>query len=49
MTAKHVLVVDDEVDFLATYERLLRREGLLVTAAVSITARSKPWRAAAST
>ena len=36
MTVKRALVVDDEVDFLATYERLLRREGLVVTAAASL-------------
>ena len=35
-TARRVLVVDDEVDFLATYERLLRREGLVVTPAASL-------------
>ena len=36
MRGQRVLVVDDEVDFLATYERLLRREGLTVIAAPSI-------------
>jgi len=30
-----VLVVDDEADFLATYERLLRRQGYQVTVATS--------------
>jgi two-component system response regulator PrrA len=30
-----VLVVDDEADFLATYERLLRREGFEVVTATS--------------
>jgi two-component system response regulator PrrA len=30
-----VLVVDDEADFLATYERLLRRQGYEVTAVAS--------------
>jgi DNA-binding response OmpR family regulator len=30
-----VLVVDDEADFLATYERLLRRQGHIVTVATS--------------
>ncbi|MGH7300415.1 MAG: response regulator [Candidatus Rokuibacteriota bacterium] len=32
---KRVLVVDDEADFLATYERLLRRQGHEVTVATS--------------
>jgi DNA-binding NtrC family response regulator len=36
MTPRRVLVVDDEVDFLTTYERLLRREGLAVIAASSV-------------
>jgi DNA-binding response OmpR family regulator len=36
MTAGRVLVVDDEADFLATYERLLRREGLVVITASSV-------------
>jgi len=34
---RRVLVVDDEADFLATYERLLRREGFEV---VSVTTRA---------
>ena len=33
-----VLVVDDEADFLATYERLLRRQGYEVTAVSSCSA-----------
>jgi DNA-binding response OmpR family regulator len=33
-----VLVVDDEADLLATYERLLRRAGYRVTAAASLAA-----------
>jgi DNA-binding response OmpR family regulator len=33
--AKRVLVVDDEADFLATYERLLRRQGLRVVVATT--------------
>lgn len=33
-----VLVVDDEADFLATYERLLRRQGYEVTAVSSCAA-----------
>jgi CheY-like chemotaxis protein len=32
---KRVLVVDDEADFLATYERLLRRQGYEVMTATS--------------
>ncbi len=32
---KRVLVVDDEADFLATYERLLRRQGYHVIVATS--------------
>ena len=32
---RRVLVVDDEADFLATYERLLRREGFDVVTATS--------------
>jgi two-component system response regulator PrrA len=32
---RRVLVVDDEADFLATYERLLRREGYEVITATS--------------
>ena len=32
---RRVLVVDDEADFLATYERLLRREGYEVIAVTS--------------
>ena len=32
---RRVLVVDDEGDFLATYERLLRRHGFLVTMAAT--------------
>jgi two-component system, OmpR family, response regulator PrrA len=32
---KRVLVVDDETDFLATYERLLRRQGYQVAVATS--------------
>ncbi len=32
---RRVLVVDDETDFVATYERLLRREGYEVVAATS--------------
>jgi DNA-binding response OmpR family regulator len=32
---KRVLVVDDETDFLATYERLLRRQGYQVAMATS--------------
>jgi two-component system response regulator PrrA len=32
---RRVLVVDDEADFLATYERLLRREGYEVVTATS--------------
>ena len=32
---KRVLVVDDEGDFLATYERLLRRHGFLVIVATT--------------
>lgn len=36
--AHRVLVVDDEADFLATYERLLRRQGYDVIAAGSRTA-----------
>jgi DNA-binding response OmpR family regulator len=32
---QRVLVVDDEADFLATYDRLLRREGFDVIAAAS--------------
>lgn len=36
MKGDRVLVVDDEADFLATYERLLRREGLAVIAASSV-------------
>jgi DNA-binding response OmpR family regulator len=32
---KRVLVVDDEADFLATYERLLRRQGYEVVTATS--------------
>jgi two-component system response regulator PrrA len=32
---KRVLVVDDEADFLATYERLLRRQGYEVITATS--------------
>ncbi len=36
MKGKCVLVVDDEVDFLATYERVFRREGLAVIAAASV-------------
>jgi DNA-binding response OmpR family regulator len=32
---KRVLVVDDETDFLATYERLLRRQGYQVAMAMS--------------
>jgi len=32
---RRVLVVDDEVDFLATYERLLRRQGYGVVTATS--------------
>lgn len=35
MVAKRVVVVDDEADFLATYERLLRRQGYLVVVATS--------------
>ena len=35
---RRVLVVDDEADFLATYERLLRREGYEVITATSRTA-----------
>jgi DNA-binding response OmpR family regulator len=34
-TPRRVLVVDDEADFLATYERLLRREGYEVVTATS--------------
>ena len=34
-TAARVLVVDDEADFLATYERLLRRHGYQVVTATS--------------
>lgn len=33
--AKRVLVVDDEADFLATYERLLRRQGFRVVVATT--------------
>ena len=33
--AKRVLVVDDEADFLATYERLLRRQGYHVVVATT--------------
>jgi DNA-binding response OmpR family regulator len=33
--AKRVLVVDDEADFLATYERLLRRQGYRVVVATT--------------
>jgi CheY-like chemotaxis protein len=33
--AKRVLVVDDEADFLATYERLLRRQGYRVVVAMT--------------
>jgi DNA-binding response OmpR family regulator len=33
--AKRVLVVDDEADFLATYERLLRRQGFRVVVAAT--------------
>lgn len=35
MMPRRVLVVDDEADFLATYERLLRREGFEVVSATS--------------
>jgi DNA-binding response OmpR family regulator len=35
MTRGRVLVVDDEADFLATYERLLRREDFEVVTATS--------------
>lgn len=35
MMKRRVLVVDDEADFLATYERLLRREGFEVVTATS--------------
>jgi len=35
MMRKRVLVVDDEADFLATYERLLRREGFDVLTVTS--------------
>jgi two-component system response regulator PrrA len=34
-TGRRVLVVDDEADFLATYERLLRRQGYEVVTATS--------------
>jgi DNA-binding response OmpR family regulator len=33
--SKRVLVVDDEADFLTTYERLLSRQGYLVSVATS--------------
>lgn len=36
--AKRVLVVDDEYDFLITYERLLRRQGYDVVMATSLAA-----------
>ncbi len=38
LVVKRVLVIDDEADFLATYERLLRREGYEVITAMSRTA-----------
>ena len=38
MMRSRVLVVDDEADFLATYERLLRREGFDVVAVASCAA-----------
>ena len=35
---RRVLVVDDEADFLHTYERLFRRQGYQVTTAASVSA-----------
>lgn len=44
--SRRVLVVDDEADFLATYERLLRRQGYEVITATSRAAALAAVRAA---